>query len=421
MSQTALNSASRSLLDREAEDGDRKARQVMDLLADPDQLAATLQSAIVLAGLFASAVAAVGASGALTSWVAGFGVGWLDAAMPVLAPVLITLVAALLGVVLGKLVPKRIALADPQKVAKGVSGPIAGVQRLMRPFVGLTRACANLIAGVLRIKEPDDSQVSEEEIKYMVAEQEDLSDAEKRMIHDVFDLGDTIAREVMIPRVDVTAVEDVTPIIEVLRIMKETGFTRMPVYHEDIDWVTGFVNTKDLIPPALSGSQDEQVGGYMREALFVPDTKDVVPLLSEMKLKRCQMAIVVDEYGGTAGIVTAEDIVEEIVGEIQGEYDPEKRTIAKVGEREWSVVGAYPIDDAVELGWPIEANDEYDTIAGWLMDEIDKLPEVGDSYEHEGWVFRVQAMDDKRISRVRVTAPEPAVGDDDAQIESEKQ
>ena len=242
----------------------------------------------------------------------------------------------------------------------------------------------------------------------MVAEQEDLSDDEKRMIHDVFDLGDTVVREVMVPRVDVTGIEDTATVLQTLALMQETGFSRLPVFHEDMDEVLGIVNIKDLIGPAVQGKGDTPVSKFVRRSMFVPDTKDLLPLLEEMKAKRIQMAIVVDEYGGTAGVVTLEDIVEEIVGDIADEYDPDDEELTCVNEREWEVEGAFSIDDAIDLGWPIEDSDEYETVAGWLIDEIDQLPQVGYTFERDGWTFKVTAMDGRRIESVHVTAPEPA-------------
>ena len=411
MSEMALVNASRALLDHDADEGDKRAARAVALASDSGQFLATIQVAITLVGFFASAMASTNLSDPLTKAVQSWGIGWLSAIAPALSPIVITLIVSYFSIVIGELVPKRMALADPEKMAKTVAGPLSVFKKIMRPFVWLTSTSANGLSTLLRIKSADDQQVSEEELRYMVAEQEDLSEDEKRMIHDVFDLGDAIAREVMVPRVDVTAVEDTDAVQDVLKLMNETGYSRMPVYHEDIDQVVGVVNIKDLIAPALHGKGGDAVSNHMRAGLFVPDTKDLVPLLSEMKAQRNQMAIVVDEYGGTAGVITIEDIIEEIVGEIEDEYDPDNRNITQVSEREWIADGAYPTDDAIELGWPIEESDEYETIAGWLMDEVDSLPHEGDAYECDGWTFEVQKMDGRRIAQVHVTAPEPGAAE----------
>ena len=408
MSEMALVNASKPLLDHDAEEGDRRAKTASDLASDSGSFLATIQVAITLVGFFSSAVASTTLSDPFAAWMSSFGFGWLTAIAPAAAPIIITLIVSYVSIVIGELVPKRIALANPEGIAKSVAGPLVFFKKIAKPLVWLTSASANLISKIFRIKSADEDQVSEEEIKYMVAEQEDLSDDEKRMIHDVFDLGDTVVREVMVPRVDVTGVEDTTSVLDTLAIMQQTGFSRLPVFHEDMDEVVGIVNIKDLIGPAVHGKGETPVAQFVRKSMFVPDTKDLLPLLEEMKAKRIQMAIVVDEYGGTAGVVTLEDIVEEIVGDIADEYDPDDEELTCVNEREWDVEGTYSVDDAIERGWPIEDSDEYETVAGWMIDELDKLPQVGDELERDGWTFKVTATDGRRIESVRVTAPEPA-------------
>jgi putative hemolysin len=226
------------------------------------------------------------------------------------------------------------------------------------------------------------------------------------MIHDVIDLGDAVTREVMVPRVDVVAVEDTSTCMEVLSIMRRTGFSRIPVYHEDIDRIIGVAHIKDLITPVLEeDAGDLRITRYTRDAKFVLETKDIFPLLSEMQSDHDQMAIVVDEYGGTAGIITIEDIVEEVVGEIEDEFDPDSRYINQIAEGEWLVDGRYSIDDAIELGWPIEDNSEYETIAGFVLELADRLPKPNDVFEKEGYSFTVQAMRGRRVSMLKVKAP----------------
>ena len=415
MSEMAMVSVRKALLDHDAEEGDRKAKVAADLASDSGSFLATIQVAITLVGFFSSAVASTNLSDPFARWMASFGIGWLGAIAPALSPILITLVVAYVSIVIGELVPKRIALGNPERIAKGVAGALIVFQKITKPLVWLTSASADLISKVFHIKSADEDQVSEEEIKYMVAEQEDLSDDEKRMIHDVFDLGDTVVREVMVPRVDVTGVEDTATVRETLDLMRDTGYSRLPVYHEDMDEVVGIVNIKDLIAPVLGDKGASPVGGFVREALFVPDTKDLLPLLEQMKNGGIQMAIVVDEYGGTAGVVTVEDIVEEIVGEISDEFDDDEDELTLVNDREWEVDGMFSVDDAIELGWPIEDSGDYETVAGWLMDALDQLPEEGDSFTRDGRTFKVTAMDGRRIESVHVTAPDPAAQADEAE------
>jgi putative hemolysin len=197
--------------------------------------------------------------------------------------------------------------------------------------------------------------------------------------------------------------------------MRRTGYSRLPVYHEDVDRIVGIAHIKDIITPILDeGASDHRVSQYIRQAKFVPETKDIFPLLSELQNEHEQMAIVVDEYGGTAGIITIEDIVEEVVGEIEDEFDPDNRYLNQLSENEWMVDGRYSIDDAIELGWPIEDNAEYETIAGFVLELADKLPRPGDSFQKDGYTFTVQSMRGRRLSMLRVAkSAEPESEDDE--------
>ena len=234
MSEMALTTAKRAVLEHEAEEGDKRAERAIKLAADSDQLLATIQVAITLVGFASSAVASTSLSDPLATWLMSFGIAPLSAIARGLAPVIITVAVAFVSIVIGELVPKRIGLANAEGVSKQVVGPLSVFQKIARPLVWLTGACSDGLARILRIKSADDRQnVSEEEIKYMVSEQDDLLDEEKRMIHEIFDLGDTVAREVMVPRVDTTMCEDDETVADVLSTMRQTGFSRIPVYHED--------------------------------------------------------------------------------------------------------------------------------------------------------------------------------------------
>ena len=405
-SEMALSTAKKVLLDHDAEQGDVKAARAAALAANPSSFLAAIQVGITLVGFFSSAFAATNLSEPFASWMSGLG---MDAGLAaILAPVFITLIVSYVSIVVGELVPKRIAMANAEGVAKAVAGPLSVFSTIAKPLVLLTSASANALASLLGIASTDDRQeVSEEEIKYLVKDSEDLTDQEKSMIHEVIDLGDTKAREVMVPRVDMTALDDTVTCREALEAMRRTGFSRIPVYHGDVDRIVGVAHIKDLIGPIVDEqSGDKPIAGFLRAASFVPDTKDIFPLLSEMQSSHEQMVIVVDEYGGTAGIITIEDIVEEVVGEIADEFDPDNKYLTQLGTREWLVDGRFPIDDAIELGWPIQDSEEYETIAGFVMDLADSVPSPGDVFEYKGYTFRVQSVRGRRIALLRVTAPE---------------
>ena len=246
-------------------------------------------------------------------------------------------------------------------------------------------------------------QVSEEEIKELVDDNDELLDDEKRMIGEILELDELTVSDIMQPRVDIIAVEDTETVRAALERMRGTGYSRLPVFHEDLDHIVGIVRYKSLIPAVLDGDVDGCVAGFMQEALFVPETKDLYPLLSEMQTSRQQMAIVVDEYGGTDGLITLEDIVEEIVGEIIDETDAEVPYVTRLTDDEWLVDGRFPVRDALEMGWPVVESDQYETIAGWLLHAAGAVPQVGDELVVAGFRFKVRTMRRRRIRTVQVT------------------
>lgn len=245
-------------------------------------------------------------------------------------------------------------------------------------------------------------QISEEEIKTLVGDADELLEDEKRMISDILSLNDMSVSEIMTPRVDIMAVEDTETVRHTLERVRGTGYSRLPVYHDDLDSIVGIVHYKDLIPAVLEGNIDEPVIDYAFVPMFVPESKDVFPLLSEMQTNRQQMAIVVDEYGGTDGLITVEDIVEEIVGEIIDETDAEDSLVVSTGEGSWVVDGRLPVEDAIEMGLPVVESDQYETIAGWLMSVLDAVPHIGDEFAFDGFRFKVQSMRRRRIQKLRV-------------------
>ncbi len=243
---------------------------------------------------------------------------------------------------------------------------------------------------------------SEEEIRELVDDTPELADDEKRMIQDIIDLGDMTADAICTPRVDVMIVEDTESGRVALERMRGTGYSRLPVGHDGIDEIIGIVHYKDLIGPLMDGSIDDVVTKFMYKPMFVPETKNVIPLLGEMQAAHQQMAIIVDEYGGTEGVITIEDILEEIVGEIADEFDIQGDVIKAVAPGIWRVDGRFPVEDAEELGWPVASSDDYETIAGWIMDTFDAVPNTGDTYVKDDFIFTVEKMRRSRISVIRV-------------------
>jgi putative hemolysin len=407
MSEMALISARRTALQQEADEGDKKAQAALDISANSDRLLSAIQIFITLVGFGAAAAATNTLSEPLALWLSGFGLAWLSTIASVLAVVLVTLFVSYITLIFGELLPKRIALSDAENVSKKVAHSLAFAEKVAAPIVVLLAHSTNGVAKLLGIKSSEDRQaISEDDIKYLVSEQDTLLDEEKRMIHEIFDLGDTIAREVMVPRVDLKLIEDDATVRETIEHMRGTGCSRLPVFHESPDRIIGVAMVKDLLVPLMDGKDGALITDYMRDPVFIPDTKDLLPLLGEMQTSHQRMVIVVDEYGGTAGIITVEDIVEEIVGELADEYDPDNKFLTQLSDREWLVDGRFPIDDSLELGWPVRESEDYETIAGWLLDTIDYVPRVNDEFTIGGYVFKVQSMRRRRVALIRVSAPE---------------
>jgi putative hemolysin len=254
--------------------------------------------------------------------------------------------------------------------------------------------------------------VSEEEIRLLVRDQGTLLEEEKRMIGEVFELGDTVAREIMVPRVDTEMLEDTLSVGAALEHFQRTGFSRMPVFHDDPDSIVGLALLKDLLEPIASGRTEELVAHTTRKPLFVPETKPILDLLQEMRASHNHMVVVVDEHGGTAGLVTIEDIVEEIVGEISDEFDPDYRYVDRVGEGEWLIDGRLPVADANDmLGLAVPESEEYDTMAGWVLSALGHIPVAGEHATVGDADVRVQLVRRRRISRLLVKMTTAGSGD----------
>ncbi len=401
----ALISARRAALKKRAEAGSSGAKAALSLTEEPTRLLATIQVGITLVGMLASAAAAVTLAEPIQEWLVGFDITWLTGVAAGLSVLLVTMVIAYVTLIFGELVPKRLGLQRAEKVAVAVAGPISFLAKVLAPVVWFLSASTSAVARVVGVKSDGGrSAVSEEEIKLLVTEQGSLLEEEKRMIHEIFELGDTVAREVMVPRVDMVLAEDTHSVREATEIMRGTGYSRVPVFHEDRDRIVGVALLKDLVGPLAEGRGDDPVVEHIRRPVFVPETKGILPLLSEMQTHRNQVAIVVDEYGGTAGLVTVEDIVEEVVGEIADEFDRDRRYITQIGPDEWVLDGRLPIEDALGLGLPVEESDEYETIAGWLLAQLGHIPVPGERYGSVGYEFRVQAMRRRRVARLSVKA-----------------
>lgn len=408
----ALVSARRSALQAAAEKGSRGARAALRLLDDPTRLLSTVSVAITLIGFMASAIAAVTFEEPVALWLRSMGLPWLDRIASGLAVVAVTLVITYVTLVFGELAPKRLGLQRAEAVSSAVSGPIEWLSIAMAPVVWVLARSTDVVARLLGVRGRGGKPgVTEEEIKLLVTEQGTLLEEEKRMIREVFQLGDTVVREVMVPRVDAEMLEDTITIGEALPVFQKTGFSRMPVFHEDQDSVVGIALLKDLVEPVAAARSGELLAEHVRAPLFVPETKPILDLLSEMRMTHNHMAVVVDEHGGTAGIVTIEDIVEEVVGEISDEFDREHRFISAVGPQRWIVDGRLSAEEAREkLGVAIPESEEYETVAGWVLMELGHIPQSGEWVTAGDTTVRVLSVRRRRVARLLITRGPHAEG-----------
>jgi putative hemolysin len=401
----ALVSVRRAALVAEAEKGSKGAKAALRLLEDPTRLLSATQVGITLIGFSASAAAAVTLATPVAAWLRSLGVPWVGRAAAGLSVAAITVVITYVTLVIGELAPKRLGLQRAVTVAKATAVPLTWLAVAVTPVIWVLGKSTDAVAALLGARRGQGGPgVTEEEIRILVTEQGSLLAEEKRMIHEIFELGDTVAREVMVPRVDLTLLEDDVTVAAAYAVFRGTGFSRIPVYHDDPDTIVGVALMKDVVEPVAEGRGQESLSDHMRPPAFVPETKPIIDLLGEMRRAKNHMVVVVDEYGGTAGVVTIEDIVEEVIGDVADEFDHEHTFVTSFGEGSWVVDGRLSVDDAQEvLGLPLEESEEYDTLAGWVLSELGHIPVAGESVRAGDFDVRVATVRRRRIARLRVT------------------
>ena len=412
MSEIAVISLNDAKIDKMAEEGHKKAKKVVKLTENSAAFLSTIQIGVTLAGFLASASASqtfVDKFGAtLVRWFGDFGqshAGFLNS----LSLVVVTIIMSYFSLVLGELVPKRIAIQNPEKISFAVVGILLFVRRVMSPFIALLSASTNLVVRIFGINPGDEPEnVTEEEIRMMVDVGEEkgvIEESQKEMINNIFEFDDTSVDEIMTHRTDVVAVEITDSIDDAVKVAVEEGFSRIPVFEDDLDNIVGVIYVKDLLPYVGSKiPSGDTLSQKMREVYFIPESKNCRDLFTEMTEKRIQLAVVVDEYGGTAGIVTMEDLIETIVGSIQDEYDDEDEDIEQLSENVFTVDGVIDIDELSEkLGRELPGGD-YDTLAGLIMSKLGYIPKENEhpTVEAAHTLFTVEEVNERRIEKVRV-------------------
>ena len=404
----AVLSLNENLLRREAEEGDKKAARLLRIVQAPTKFLSTIQIGITLAGFLGAAFAAENFASRITAWlVDGLGFSALPReAVQSVSVSLITLVISFFTLIFGELVPKRVAMKKAEMVARFASGVVYGLSVVMSPVIALLTLCTN---GVLRLMgidpNADEEEVSEEGIRMMVdiGEEKGAIEAdEKEMIENVFEFNDTVAEDVMVHRTDMVMVWVGDTDREIVETIESTGLSRFPVYEEDADDIIGILSSRDYFLNSRKEAP-KPLRELLRPAYFVPESVPADVLFRDMQSRKTHMAIVVDEYGGTSGLLTMEDLLEEIVGNIYDEFDPqEAQEIIQLEPNLWRVAGGAELDDvaaALDLEFP--EDEEADTLSGLIFDQLPVIPKDGPSQvevEAAGLHIKVESVADRRVA-----------------------
>ena len=425
MSEIAIITLNDMKLQKMAEEGNKKAKKILKLTENPSAFLSTIQIAITLAGFLTSAAAAENFSEPLAETLAGWfslepDTAWLST----LSLVIVTLIISFFSLVLGELVPKRIAMQKYEKISFAIVGLLSFFKSIFKPIVKVLSFSTNIIVRIFGLDpNANEEQVTEEEIRMLVDAGEEkgvIEESQKEMINNIFEFDDIVAADVMTHRTDIEAVETSDSLSDILEKALEHGYSRIPVYEEDLDDIKGIVYVKDLLKYVGKPiPKSFKISHIMRPAHFFPESKRCGDLFAEMTEKRLQMVFVCDEYGGIAGIVTIEDLLESIVGNMQDEYDNEEEEIEQVDETTFNLDGTTDIDEVEEI-LDIQIPDgEYDTIGGFIMSELGRIPTEDEhpTIECAGYSFTVEEVDERRIERV--LAEKLPDTDDDAEEKDE--
>ena len=402
-------------LDLQVKEGNKKAKSIKKILDNPSKFLATIQIGITLAGFLSSAFA----SEAFASELAPILYGWIPylslEAWNSISIVLITIVLSYFTLILGELVPKRIAMKYYEKIATFTA-----------PFVKLLTFSTNLVSKLYGVSETEEETVTEEEIRMMVdvGEEKGIIEKEEReMINNVFEFNDTVVSEIMVPRTEIYAVDmnlSISKVVEEITNDDDFRYSRIPVYDETIDEIKGVVYIKDIL--LSTKNKNVKIKNLVKDAYYVPETKPVNELFEELRKNRLQIAIVVDEYGGTAGVVTMEDILEEIVGEIYDEYDEVKMVYEKIDENTYILNGSMSVSEVEKVLDISIPEGDYDTISGYLVEELGRIPNEKEKpvIETPTVIYKVEKTKDMRITKIKACKVEIIPDENEDEDEEEE-
>jgi putative hemolysin len=401
----AMVSVNKNKIKRFAEEGKKSAKLVHKFLEEPTKFLSTIQVAITLAGFFSSASAASGLSHPLALWLKSMNIPYGTQ----ISLVSVTLILSYFTLVFGELVPKKVALQKPEAISMFCVKPIKAVSKIAYPFIKLLTFSTNLVTMPFGMREGNTEEIlSREELISLVNEGQAhgvLNKKEKEMINSIMEFDEKTAKEIMTPRINVFGIDLAAPKEEYLEELLHTKYTRIPVYEEDIDNIIGMLYIKDFLKEAVKrGYKNVDVKSIMKKPYLVPESKIIKDLFRDLQQSKKQIAVLIDEYGGLAGIVTMEDLVEEVMGDIEDEYDPISFKMKKIDDSTYLIDGMTTIDELnikLDLGLYSE---NYDTISGFLIDHMGSIPQENDerTIEIDNLVFKLESVKNKRIDKVKL-------------------
>ena len=400
----AIVSINKNKLKILVEEGNKKAIMLENLMKEPSKFLSTIQVGITLAGFFASASAATGLSQYLSIYLRKLGIPYSGQ----ISMILITFVLSYITLVFGELIPKRIALKSSEKIALSSVGTIVTVSKIFSPFVKFLTFSTNIILTALKMKEDDiEEKVSKEELRSLVEvgrEHGIINEVEKEMIENIIEFDEKVAREIMIPRTKVFLIDKNISVDELFEKKEVEVYSRIPVYEDEADNIVGILFMKDLMIEAYrKGFQNVKLPEIMQEAYFVPETKNVNELFNEMQSEKKHIAILIDEYGGFSGIVTLEDLIEEVMGNISDEFDADDSSIKKLSANKYLINGELSLNDLNDYFHIELESKHYDTLSGVLIEHMGYIPEDNEDIEPiiiDGISFKPKRVKDKKIEWV---------------------
>jgi len=418
----AIVSCSKNKIKVLAQDGSRKAELLLKTLDEPNRFLSTIQIAITFAGFLASASAAVGISDDLGLWIGKFDISYSKE----IAVVVVTILLSFVTLVLGELYPKRVALHHPESIAMAVIVPLNILSKICAPLVFILSGTVNILLRLTRQNvEMGEESFSEDEVMSMLEvgrEAGALKEEGKKMINSIFEFDDKLAYEVMTPRTDVFLIDVNDPPQEYLDELMELRYSRIPVYDDDTDNIIGILNIKDFFLQAREkGFENVDIRSILRKPYFIPETKNIDSLFMNLQSTKNHIAILIDEYGGFSGIVTLEDIIEEVMGDIDDEYDEQETEIEKISDTEYLLDGFASLDDInEELGLDLDS-DNSETIGGVLIDILGEIPEDSEQLNHEiklkGCICKILSVKEHRIEKIHLTIDESITGEEDDEVD----